>query len=428
MTIQVSGLGRLRMAVEPTFNTSLTASVGNYIDLPALEGTVQFTALQEHLEPGIQQSFVHSFTNSNLALGKKSSTLNFSTHLAGTGAPVTGLNTSLFPNENTWASKKLLKTLMGGAVSGTLGAGSVLALVGSTATSITVTSAYGTTMGIPGGAMAVYINGKYEAREILSSTATTIVPKVAFSADPAANAPMLFATTFHLIEGTTSNLDSLQFLVEGVQASDEWAGLGMQGTFGIDVTPGQLAKLTVQLQGASYIQCDSTTALSAVSASVGYYPLVNMDSELILGGGSLTACQSRTLIQHAASTWQPGFAVVPITSPDGINSSNIVGFKRARGRAVTGNFVAYEDGALGYTWAQLDNLGSNAKFSLAQQIGSTSKGMVLITAPTCQIQVLPTRTDSNGLQSYTVTWVGENDLAINGATDALRSAMRIHLF
>ena len=426
MTVQISAIGRVRLAVEGSFGTSETGSLGNFIDLPCIEGTVQLAALQEHLEPGVINQHVHDYHNSDLVLGLKSSTLNFSTHLPGTGAPVTGGVSPVYPDIATCPTKRLLKTLMGDVTNGTPQATSCLVGAGSTASSIIVPAGYGTGLAPAGTAIAVFINGKYEAREVMASDSTTITPNIEFSAAPLENAYMLFSTTYHMIAGLAGNLDSLQFICEGAETMDQWMAAGMQGTFGIDVTPGQLAKLTVQLKGAGWERIGGEP-LGVSTDSVNYLPLVNMDSELIVGSGMMAGyCATRNLVQHSQATWQPAFSVLPITSPDGQHSSNIVGWKRARGRAVTGNFIAYNDPA-STTWLALDQ--AKTKFPICQQIGSTASGFVLISAPTAQINLAPVKTDANGLYGQSISWLATNNQQIAApTTEVEKSALKLHVF
>ena len=430
MTTQVSALGRLGVAVETTFNTA-ESPVGNFSDLPVVEGSAQFAGVQDHLEPEVMQQFVHAYTDSKMVLGKKSATLALTTYLAGTGAPQDGNSAWL---TTTWSLYRLLKTLMGAATQGTAahGAATVVVAAGSTSTSINVTAGHGTNA-VVGGAFACLISGKYEAREILSVSTDTIVPKVAFSATPANGAAVLWATTFSLIEGTSANLDSLQFLCEGVESGDEFTLYGGQGTLAIDITTGSIAKLSAQIQGASWAR-STLRSFAAPTSIPGFSPIANVTGELIIGTGasgvSFTAgsAQTRNLVSHSQSTWTPGFAVTPITSPEGLLSSSCIGYKRSRGRAVAGSFVTYgDDGNSSATWHGAD--ANRYDYSINQQIGMTSTGMVLLTAPTVQINAVPTRTDAGGLYGLTVNWSGRNDAAISSATAGIQmSAFRVHIF
>jgi hypothetical protein len=426
MTVQSSKIGRLRLANEATFNTSEVASPSNFIDLPVVEGSAQFVGLQEHLEPEVMQQYVHAYTDSKQVLGKLSSTLALTTYLAGTGAACNGLSSPGFLTATTWSLFRLLKTLMGGAYQGSTALNALTVTTGTpTTTNVPITTNHGTSFALEGGAYAVVLpNGTIEAREILSFSASAVVPKIAHSTAPAAGAQVYWPTTFHTIEGTSGNLASLQCISEGVEASDEYVGLGMQGTFAIDIAAGQLAKLSASLTGASWARTSSFT-LAAPTSIPGFSPIAHMNSELLVG---VVGSTTRYVVPHSSSTWTPGISVTPIASPEGLNSSGIIGWKRQRSAAVSGQFVTYGDDAqvAATTWLAHDVARTN--LTIQQQIGNTTSGIVLLSAPTAQITAAPTRTDANGLYGLTVGWKGRNDSSISVATDLGRKALGIHVF
>ncbi len=419
MTVQVSALGRTRIAVEAAFAVNETGTLANFVDLPVVENSGTFVPLTDHLEPELQQQYLHSYTNSKMVLAKKSSTLALTTYLAGTGAPQDGNNAW----STTWALGRLLSALMGAAYQGTPQAGATAVTAGSTTSAVNVTSGHANTLGAPGGAYAVLINGKYEAREILSCNATTLVPKVAHSAAPVLGDPVIWATTFGLTNNTAGFLSTLQMLVEGQETGDEFVGLGMQGTMSIDITQGQIAKLSTQMTGASWART-SVTSLGAATIT-DFSPIAHMTSELILGTGTITSTQTRNLVSHSSSTWTPGMANLPVTSPEGPGDSGIIGWKRARGRAITGQVQVYDDTAT--NWITADT--NRTDLSLFQQVGMTTSGIVLLSAPTIQLSVVPPRTPANDLYGFLVSWAGRNDEAIAAPSgDVQRSAFRIHIF
>lgn len=420
MTVQVSALGRTRIAAEASFAVDESGTPANFLDLPIVENSGTFVPLTDHLEPELQQQYLHSYTNSKMVLGKKSSTLALTTYLAGTGAPQDGNNAW----STTWALGRLLAALMGAAYQGTPQAAATAVTAGSTTTSVNVTAGHGNTLGAPGGAYAVVLpNGLIEAREILSVTANAVVPKVAHSTAPQAGAAVYWATTFGLTNNLAGFLSTLQFLVEGAESGDEYVGLGMQGTMSIDITQGQIAKLSAQLTGASWAR---TSTLSLAAATItDFSPIAHMTSELILGTGTITSTQTRNLVSHSSSTWTPGMANLPVTSPEGPASSGIIGWKRARGRAITGQVQVYDDTAT--NWITADT--NRTDLSLFQQVGMTTAGIVLLSAPTVQLSVVPPRTPANDLYGFLVSWAGRNDEAISSpSTDVQRSAFRIHIF
>ena len=421
MTVQVSALGRTRIAAEATFAVDESGTPANFVDLPIVENSGTFVPLTDHLEPELQQQYLHSYTNSKMVLAKKSSTLALTTYLAGTGAPQDGNNAW----STTWALGRLLAALMGAAYQGTPQAAATAVTAGSTTTSVNVTAGHGNTLGAPGGAYAVRIQstGLYEAREILSCTANAVVPKVAHSAAPVTGEPIIWATTFGLTNNLAGFLSTLQFIIEGAESGDEYVGLGMQGTMSIDITQGQIAKLSAQLTGASWAR---TSPFSLAAATItDFSPIAHMTSELILGTGTITASQTRNVVSHSSSTWTPGLANLPVTSPEGPASSGIIGWKRARGRAITGQVQVYDDTAT--NWITADT--NRTDLSLFQQVGMTTAGIVLLSAPTVQLSVVPPRTPANDLYGFLVSWAGRNDEAIaSPSTDVQRSAFRIHIF
>ena len=420
MTVQVSALGRTRIAAEAAFAVDESGTPANFLDLPIVENSGTFVPLTDHLEPELQQQYLHSYTNSKMVLAKKSSTLALTTYLAGTGAPQDGNNAW----STTWALGRMLAALMGAAYQGTPQAAATAVTAGSTTTSVNVTAGHGNTLGAPGGAYAVVLpNGLIEAREILSVTANAVVPKVAHSTAPQTGAAVYWATTFGLTNNLAGFLSTLQFLIEGAESGDEYVGLGMQGTMSIDITQGQIAKLSTQLTGASWAR---TSTLSLAAATItDFSPIAHMTSELILGTGTITASQTRNVVSHSSSTWTPGLANLPVTSPEGPASSGIIGWKRARGRAITGQVQVYDDTAT--NWITADT--NRTDLSLFQQVGMTTSGIVLLSAPTIQLSVVPPRTPANDLYGFLVSWAGRNDEAISSpSTDVQRSAFRVHIF
>ena len=423
MTVQVSALGRTRIAAEAAFAVDETGTLANFLDLPVVESSGTFVGLTDHLEPELQQQYLHAYANSKMVLGKKSSTLALTTYLAGTTTPNPGNATFANPTTN-WAIGRLVGALMGSVQQGTPQAAVTLVTAGSTTTSVNVTAGHGTGLGSPGGAYAVVLpNGLIEAREILSCTANAVVPKVAHSTAPQTGAAVYWATSFGMTNNTAGLLATLQMLVEGQEAADEFVGLGMQGTLAIDIAQGQIAKLSAQLTGASWAR-PSVASLSA-STITNFSPIAHMTSELILGTGTITASQTRNVVSHSSSTWTPGFANLPVTSPEGPANSGMIGWKRARGRAITGQVQVYDDTAT--NWITADT--NRTDLSLFQQVGMTTSGIVLLSAPTVQLSVVPPRTPANDLYGFLVSWAGRNDEAIaSPSTDNQRSAFRIHIF
>ncbi len=507
MTAEVSALQRLRIIRETTFNTTRIADIATFADVPAIEKTPLFTPGEKHEEPGVMQTHPHGFRDSKMVKGLRSCTLDFALHLAGTGDLHTGATLPAWPDVDAHALSMILYTLMGGYKRVTLGS-AVAATVESTGTTVRQivmkTNTIDTGSPYIGLAFACLMpSGLIEAREIRSYSAGVIVPTMAFSDVPVEDSPIYWGTTFHLIRGLAADLASLQAVCEGASLEDSLLGMGMQGTFGIDVAPGSLAKLTVKLLGAGWSRKPEGTNLGVPDAFTNFAPLVNMSSELLVGkvqtratwtrstvtatvasyahglatgdtitlvksndltatplgdevitvtgvdaftfaclnagittGGTLTytACQIRNKIRHAASTWQPGIVAVPITTPDGLGNSNIGGWKRGVSRAVTGSFTAYDELEIlslitaddVQSWHDAD--ANEIDLAIYQQIGMTTRGIVLLVAPTVQVSAVPVRGDAGGLFTQTIPWSGRNDLTAAETADEASSALRVVVF
>jgi len=70
MTVQVSALGRTRICAEAAFAVNETGTIANFLDLPIVENSGTFVPLTDHLEPELQQQYLHSYTNSKMVLAR----------------------------------------------------------------------------------------------------------------------------------------------------------------------------------------------------------------------------------------------------------------------------------------------------------------------------------------------------------------------
>lgn len=417
MSIEDIRLGRLRVAVESTranFGISQAGTPANFVDMPFAEGSIQVTKNQDQLAPNSTQGFLDSYERS--VLGKKALTLSLTTHLGGTGTALDGINAPL--TSTTWWLARLLETIMGGLNTPSTPGAATQVQAGSTATVINVTTGHGARF-TAGGAIACIVNGRYEAREVLSVATNAVSVKVAFSGVPATSSQVLAAQTFHLTEDP---VNSLQFILEGRESADRWVLTGCQGGIGINVSTGELAQLSLNLNGADWQQLAPTAFTPGTLTN--YNPTAVVDSEFIVGTiGSTT----RNVVNCQAQTWTPGITYTPITTP-GIGVNTLIGFRRTRARAVTGSFQPYFDAASPPDWYAQQN--TRANLALFQQIGSslTGSGIVLLSAPTVQLTSPPQRADNGGLSALNVTWEARNDEALAGASELQRSALRIHVF
>lgn len=416
MTIELSKLYRTRIQSEAVFGVDDSATPANYVDFPASEGAMVGTA-QEMLEAGLQEQY--RLGRQKRVAGVRSASLNLPFNLVATGAANPG--NVAFPTTATWGLARLLKAMMGGMRTPSVQGAITQALVGSTASSINVTAGHGNTLGAVGGAFGVYIasSGKIECREILSVASGVVVPKVAFSAAPATNAAVYWpAATFYFTEDPA---ESLQFLCEGAETTDRFCVGGLQGTLAIETSVAALAKATASLTGPYWAKLSSVALAAATVAN--YAPVPVIDSECILGTGTITACQTRNAIDWSSASYTiGGIAFDDVRSPNGVQT-----VLRKRGSRAVGMSAALTTYYNQSTYDFWTAHSGRTDLSLFQQIGSVVGGMILISMPTVQV-MCPARADANGMTGLTLQFEGRNDEATATATEIGRSCGRIDIF
>lgn len=413
MTIEVHSVQRLRVLSEASFAADGTGTLGNYTDVPMREGSGTMTLMIDSLDPQTQVQSRVEYREE--VLGKRSATLQFTLNLAPTGtAAASGISAV------QGALGLLLKATYGGE---TLGTGTTF--TGGTATVPTVTSAAGF---LAGGAIA-WTNGSgvLEVREIESIAANSITLKHAFSAAPT-NAQVAYAAATYSF--TEDPQESLQFIVEGVEAQDRWVLLGGQAvggvTLAVDPSGAALPSIQFSLTFAKWL--DSTECAGSITSTLGtasytnYNPIVGQAGELrafVVGASTLT---TSSVVHCSALSFAPKVVFVPVTSPSGTNTI----YRWRAGRVmppVEGSFTTFfED----YTWWSAR--AAKSDYDIAYQMGQAAGSTVVITAPTVQI-VNPQRVaDGNQLAGQAVAFKGRRDTDTGASTTALaKSPTRIHL-
>lgn len=399
MSIEVSTIGRLRVAVETgasAFGVDQSGTPSNFIDIPVVENSIQSTRAQEKLNPLTLQNYLDDYSKS--VLGPKSTTLNFSSILAGTGTPLLG-NTAVSTAANN-ALYRMLETIMGYAtVPGVSGAVTQVQAA-STTTTINVTATHGANF-TPGSVIGCLINGRMEVREILSRSGDAIGVKVAFSAVPATSSQVYYGITFCL---TADPANSLQFIHNGAESADHYMYGGLQGGFDLDVSTGQLPKINYKLAGAIWSQISSSLAVGSIS---NFSPAATMDSEFIVGTvGSTT----RNVVHCSAETWSPNIKYTMVKSPSGVNT--ILRARRARDRVISAKFTQYRDSSM-FDFEAAE--AAKTSLALFKQLGSTPGSTVFLSAPTVQV-ISHSRTDADGLAATEISVEGRNDEALQPAS------------
>lgn len=403
MTIEISSLGRVRIAIESgtsAYAVDQSASPSNFIDLPVMEGTLAPNRKEEKLDPMTLQTMLDD--HDEKVRGPKSCEVNFSTILAGTGTGYTG--GVAYPTTTTWALARLLQTVMGGTMlAPNPMTTACLVTAGSTTTSINVTAGHGTDGTFTsGGPIGIVINGRVEVREILTTAANVITVGLAFSAAPSAGAACYTGFTFWLSENP---VDSLQILTDGMEDSDKFVYAGLQGGFDLDVTTGQFPKLNVKLSGSSWTK--RASAAIAAGTNTLFSPAIITDCEFLVGTvGSTT----RNLVHCASETWTPGIEYIDVKSSTA--TSTVLRKHRNRGRAIAGEFTTYRD-ASSFDFEAADS--GRTDLYLLKQLGSTAGSIVTLVAPTVQC-VTTNDADAGGLAGVKVSWEGRNSTVFSTPT------------
>ena len=413
MTIEVHSVQRLRVWSESSFATDGTGTLANYTDVPVREGTGTMTLTLDSLDP--MQQVQSRVEYREEVLGKRSATLQFTLNLAPTGtAAASGIAAV------QGALGLLLKATYGGE---TLGTGTTF--TGGTATIPTVTSAAGF---LAGGAIGwSNASGVLEVREIESIAGNSITLKHAFSAAPT-NAQVAYAAATYSF--TEDPQESLQFIVEGVEAQDRWVLLGGQAVGGVTVAidPSGAALPSIQFSMTFANWLDSTECAGSITGTIGnatysnYSPIVGQAGELrafVVGASTLT---TSSIVHCSALAFSPKVVFVPVTSPSGTNTI----YRWRAGRAmppVEGSFTTFFQD---YTWWSAR--AAKSDYDIAYQMGQAAGSTVVITAPTVQI-VNPQRVaDGNQLAGQAVAFKGRRDTDTGASTTALaKSPTRIHL-
>ena len=413
MSIEIHRIARLRMDTETTFASDLTASLGGFVDVPAIEGSVTLVVTTDVLNPEYLQQ--HIDERAEGILGRKSARLTFAMNLASTGTAAASGVTAV-----QGALGEILKAVMGGE---DLGVGSTINDAGVAATDFDVTTATGFTAGT---AIGVVAGGVTQWRVIEVVTGFNLTPKLAFSTAPANGAVVNSCASYYLTQNPTG---TLQFVLQGAEGNDGWVTLGCQlESMAIDVTSAALPRITFTFLCANWLHgsdaagaanLDNYTIAAATYSNVS--PTVAVDGQYTqqtVNTQTYNATTSRPSV--SSETWACSIRYAPVTSPSG--TQTIAQFRRERtAPVITGTFrVPYE----GETWFDVRTDREDKAF--VRQIGTAAGGTVLLEAATAQV-VDVQRVDEGGLAYVEVSWEGRNDTETGGTPDQEESAFRIHL-
>lgn len=417
MTKVVQNVSRMRIYAEPggSFAVDHTGTLGDFLDCPFVEGSVQLQLLEPTESPGFAQQYIDAYPI-EVHMPKRAR-LSFE-------IPLTGLGLASGTRGES-ALSRLLFVAMGGQ---TLGSSTTVAST-STTTVVNFTSA---SLFEPGDAVAFATGagGKLEMREILSKATNAVTLKHALSNAPA-NGSTIYAAAANFL-GTSLN-PSLQVIYEGLEQDDRWLLLGGQiaSPPKFTLANGQIPRVGFEFEFAQWFYANGTNTVanltsSALAAATYVYnnPVVIKDSEFRITTVG-TQSISNTLIDASSYEFTPALAYTPHLAPGGTN--NIIQWIRTRTvPVITGSFTyPYEDQTFWTVKA------ADTRKAMFFQIGTSptasTGGGVLISAPTIQITDVQ-RVDIDGVAGQQVSWKGTVDGATSGSNDYEKSAFRIHQF
>lgn len=413
MSYEVNALRSLRVYVEPagSYAVDSSATPANFIDVPMTEGFAMGPPARDMLDPMLAQ--VRLDGRAQRITGKRSAALQVAMLLASHGVDMVGNETQ--PAATTWALRRLLTAIMGGvSLTGTTAAATTV--VSATTTAVTVTTTHGARW-TPNSVIACVVGGVLEAREVLSVAGDVVSVKEAFSAAPTASSAVRGGVTFFPTEDPDT---SLQFIAQGRELSDNFLYRGMQGSMQVEAKPGQLAKITMDLKGASATKLADHAGINVPSIA-NWSPIAVVASAL---SAPTVGSTTRTPVLASDCTVALGFAYEPITGYGG--TETIIRMRRQRPRdGVLGKItfvVPYEDD----TWINArDNRENRALFF---QIGNAAGATVLMSFPTVQVVDVQRSASATQIAGQTVVCETRHDSSAAADTTERRyAAFRLHM-
>ena len=425
MTYNVQAVQRLRVKKETNGNFCVdqTSQMSTFTDIPIREGSTTMTLDQAKLDPMNARQYIYAHNTE--ILGAKSSSIAFEVNLGPTDTiAADGATAAQTP------AGLLLGLTMGGETT----------CVGTTANaeqdedSVTIADNISTTKHSPGGAIGwVNANSKLELRELQSASGTQLTTKVEFSGVPATGNVIYACRTYYLDNRTSSDVGSLQAVLEGFDPSgvdDCWVHSGGQidSPMAITFTNGEIPTLGFNFKFADWDNGDDK-ALTPITLGANEHATYNnqneicvLDSEFICG--EVANATYSGVERHITSfEIELGYKYIPIKTPGGTN--NIVQWAMMPDHPVVkGSFtIPYEDQTF------KDYEAAKTPLYIFFQIGSTtSEGAMLISIPTIQVTNVQ-RIDNEGIASQKVEFIGRQDADVGSIITAQAlSPFRIHIF
>lgn len=421
MTIESSKLRRLRAQIEAAGSYAVddTSTPSNFDDVAFIEDTFQAERTQAELMPNISEVFKDQVQESYW--GPKSNTIGFSTYLYSHGQDLDGDVTATADAD--WAYGAMWGAVLGGrSATSNEGAQTVVqASPSPTTTAVELNVGHAAGRAPVGNAIGISVGGVYQCREVLSIATDLVTVKEAFSAAPSASDVVRGSITYYLTEDPDT---SMQFLVEGREASDGFGHLGCQLTsLGFSFGFGELIQVAWQWAGSTWVGPQSATIaaqdLSAYGAPIPAEPLT-------LHVGTFTAGSASSLSDvcpYSSVEISPNISFAPVTCGSATDTVSRMYRQRSAEGVCTATFtLPFEDS----TW--YDYWNNSTDLYLTLQCGATVGATVLIALPTVQVINVQEAEATTGIRGQQVTVRARQDAHISSPSSELqRSAMRVHL-
>ena len=413
MSIELDLLRYVGLYEEPngSYAVDHSATPGDFLAFPFMEGTLQAQLAQDDLNP--MTGKIRADGDDKVILGPKSCTLAMATALHSHGLDLDGDVAP--PTVSTWALMRLLEAIMGGSITTTDESAQTTVQAGSTTTTaVEVTSSHGTRFAVGGviGCEVVSGSGLIEAREIASIASDVITVKEAFSSAPVTGSAVRGGVTFHMTEDPNT---SLQALIEGREGTDGLLLTGLQGGFSLQLPVGGLGQIAFALAGAAWSRLGSSSVTVPSYSVFGPMALNPLEVHVPTIGST-----TRVVVEQAEVSIEPQITYAPVRS--GAAANTISRMRRQAVRPlVQGSFtIPYEDD----TWWTAHSARQDR--ALFAQCGNVPGSTVLISCPTIQIGLPQPAASAEGIAGQTVPFRGRHDEEIGGSTEVGYSAFRIH--
>ena len=417
MTFMQSGIGRIRVGIEPngSYAVDLTDDMNDLLDLRTMDGTPTF-GQQMLADASIVQRY---FQRRLDVLGFDRPSYELASYFVGSGQTI---NSAASVTKTTQI--KVLEAILGGYSSP--GAGSaVVASPSPTTTSFTVTTGHGSRF-TAGGHVWVQVGSNYEFNVVKTVSTDALTFKWAFSAAPSTAAvvlnslhaffeePAVAQTSLQLLYESATNREHI-FLLKGGQAT----------AFALNMSLGEQPTWTASLAFATDVH-DNDIATpqggSAIAAATydGGEPTAFVKGGLLFGP---IASTTRTLIDYTSVTLTPNVSHSPIASPHGTQGIRLMW--RERGEAPVLQFTCPIESTNAYDWRAARDAGT--KYQAAHFCGGSAGDFRAWEAGTVQITDV-VEADAGGRRGVTVTCkVIEDENATSQSTSFRRSPLRLSI-